>query len=193
MLLTMDQGVAALIAGLAGTIGALGGGLIAGTAAIRGARTAGEAVRQQVRDQAVVEHRQWLRGQRQQAYAGAVRAVEAFIAAAESAMFCGDDDRPQHMARVVETHENFQATAVMINLVGPQEVHATLYDCSAATNHFRNALHDWAADHTDDQERVTAVIERARALAPARSALVDALQGVLARASPFSGATGDRG
>jgi nitrate/nitrite-specific signal transduction histidine kinase len=90
------------------------------------------------------------------------------------------------MARVVEAHENFTAAAVMISLVGPDEVRTAQFTCTAATNHLRNALQEWAADTTDDQEKVTAVVERARALAPARSALIDALQDVLARALPVS-------
>ncbi|GFN05590.1 hypothetical protein ACTFBT_20695 [Streptomyces microflavus] len=68
----MDQGTAALIAGLAGALGALGGALTGGIAAVRGARigaeTAAVAARQQVQDQAATEHAHWLRERRQETY-----------------------------------------------------------------------------------------------------------------------------
>jgi hypothetical protein len=68
----MDQGMAALIAGLAGTVGALGGAFIGALAAVRGARIgaerAAETARQQVQDQASVDHEHWLRQQRVEAY-----------------------------------------------------------------------------------------------------------------------------
>ncbi|MEV3852635.1 hypothetical protein AB0J30_38590 [Streptomyces microflavus] len=57
----MDQGLAAVIAGLAGAIGgASGAGL--------GARATARAMARQVRDQATTEHGQWIRDQRMQAY-----------------------------------------------------------------------------------------------------------------------------
>ncbi|MGW4922620.1 hypothetical protein [Streptomyces parvulus] len=68
----MDQGIAALIAGLAGTGGALAGAVIGALAAVRGARIgaerAAETARQQVQDQASVDHEHWLRQQRIEAY-----------------------------------------------------------------------------------------------------------------------------
>ncbi|MFD7200479.1 hypothetical protein [Streptomyces sp. NPDC059893] len=70
----MNEGTAALIAGLAGTGGALGGAIIGAVAAVRGARIgaekAAETARQQVQDQASVDHEHWLRQQRIEAYTG---------------------------------------------------------------------------------------------------------------------------
>lgn len=77
----MDQGAAALIAGMAGMVGALGGALAGGVAAVRGARVGAEttaaAALQQIQDQAVTEHQRWLREQRQQAYSALIAEVQA--------------------------------------------------------------------------------------------------------------------
>ena len=66
----MDQGLSALIAGIAGMVGALGGAVAGGIAAVRGARIGAEkaldAVKIQVREQADAEHRHWVRQQRHQ-------------------------------------------------------------------------------------------------------------------------------
>lgn len=57
----MDEGLAAVIAGLAGAIGGAGGAAFGAVATAR-------AMARQVRDQATTEHGQWIRGQRMQAY-----------------------------------------------------------------------------------------------------------------------------
>ena len=86
----MDQGAAALIAGMAGMIGALGGALAGGVAAVRGARVGAEttaaAALQQIQDQAVTEHQQWLRGQRQQAYSALIAEVQTVRRVTQSLM-----------------------------------------------------------------------------------------------------------
>ncbi|MDI9834852.1 hypothetical protein [Streptomyces sp. KAU_LT] len=79
----MDEGTAALIAGFAGLLGALGGAAIGAIAAVRGARIgaekAAEAARQQVRDQASVDHHHWLRQQRLEAYAALLAVYDAYV------------------------------------------------------------------------------------------------------------------
>ncbi|WP_327681917.1 hypothetical protein [Streptomyces sp. NBC_00467] len=57
----MDEGLAAVIAGMAGAIGGVSGGVV-------GAVSTARAMARQVRDQATTEHGQWLRGQRMEAY-----------------------------------------------------------------------------------------------------------------------------
>ncbi|WP_328544410.1 hypothetical protein [Streptomyces europaeiscabiei] len=68
----MDEGTAALIAGLAGTAGAIAGAVVGAVAAVRGARIgaekAAETARLQVQDQASIDHEHWLRQQRIEAY-----------------------------------------------------------------------------------------------------------------------------
>ncbi|MGI5427933.1 hypothetical protein [Streptomyces sp. CA-179760] len=86
----MDQGVAALIAGLAGMAGALGGAVAGAVGAVRGAKVGAEktaeATRQQVKDQALAEHGHWLREQRQAAYSAFIAANQAVERAADTAI-----------------------------------------------------------------------------------------------------------
>jgi hypothetical protein len=67
----VDQGWAAVIAGIAGLVGVVVGALAGGHAAVRGARIGAEvnaaAVRAQVRDQAALAQQQWVRQERQKA------------------------------------------------------------------------------------------------------------------------------
>jgi hypothetical protein len=78
----MDQGWAAVIAGIAGTGGALGGSIVGAIAPVRGTRIGAErtaqATLQQVRDQAVLDHAHWLRQQRQEAYVALLGAYDTF-------------------------------------------------------------------------------------------------------------------
>lgn len=75
--------MAALIAGIAGMIGAVAGALAAGIAAIRGAGIGAEvtaaATRQQVRDQANLERDQWFRHQRQAAFTEFLQVYERWL------------------------------------------------------------------------------------------------------------------
>lgn len=72
----MDQGWAAVVAGVVGLVGAIGGAAVGGIAAIWGAR-------QQVRDQADRDHRRWIREERQKAYAQVLEAFTAYGSYAE--------------------------------------------------------------------------------------------------------------
>ncbi|MFG2954835.1 hypothetical protein ACGF5O_14015 [Streptomyces sp. NPDC048291] len=66
----MDQGIAALIAAGFGLVGAAVGGAAAVWGARIGAERSAQAVKQQVQDQAAVEHAHWIRQQRLEAYEG---------------------------------------------------------------------------------------------------------------------------
>ncbi|MEV8334302.1 hypothetical protein [Streptomyces niveus] len=81
----MDEGTAALIAAIAGMVGALGGAAVGGIAAVRGARLgaekSAEATRQQVKDQAVVEHLHWLRQERREACVELLTSSEELVSA----------------------------------------------------------------------------------------------------------------
>lgn len=81
MIPCMDQGWAAIWAGIAALVGAgVGGGFAVWGAAI-GGRKAVEAARQQVKDQAVTEHGHWLREQRQEAYLAFLRTLDGILTA----------------------------------------------------------------------------------------------------------------
>ncbi|MEU6509358.1 hypothetical protein [Streptomyces sp. NPDC046942] len=117
---SMDQGMAAVVAGLAGMVGALGGAVAGGLAAVRGARlgaeTSARALRQQVQDQAATEHAHWLREQRRVAYA-------AYIAAAQSARERAFDalDTPDDTVTdaIYEAVFQLAGTRSSLTLVGP--------------------------------------------------------------------------
>ncbi|MEU3990072.1 hypothetical protein AB0F24_17145 [Streptomyces platensis] len=80
----MDEGWAALAAGVAALVGAVAGGWYAGRAAKQGAEKAAEAVLRQVVDQGAIEHGHWLRGQRQEAYVAFLAAWDASMARIET-------------------------------------------------------------------------------------------------------------
>ncbi|MBD3549908.1 hypothetical protein [Streptomyces sp. JV180] len=64
----MDEGWAAVAAGVSALVGAVASGWYTGRSARQGAEKAAAAVLKQVADQGAVEHGHWLRGQRQEAY-----------------------------------------------------------------------------------------------------------------------------
>lgn len=64
----MDEGWAAVAAGVSALVGAVASGWYTGRSAKQGAEKAAAAVLKQVTDQGAVEHGHWLRGQRQEAY-----------------------------------------------------------------------------------------------------------------------------
>lgn len=68
----MDQGVAGVIAGIAGLVGAGVGGLATAYGARIGAQKTLEAAQTQVERQATAEHAHWVREQRRQVYSAVV-------------------------------------------------------------------------------------------------------------------------
>ena len=80
----MDQGIAAAFAGVAGLLGAAIGGFAAVWGARVSAETTARATAQQVRDQAEVDHGQWLREQRLVAYRNLLVAYDKYSAVASA-------------------------------------------------------------------------------------------------------------
>lgn len=79
----MDQGLAAVVAAGVGLVGAVGGAVAGGWAAIRGARDAAErtaaATLEQARRQAESERAQWLRQERLQIYTDYMRQARKLV------------------------------------------------------------------------------------------------------------------
>jgi hypothetical protein len=158
----MDQGIAALIAGLAGTAGALGGAVAGGMAAVRGARigaeNAADVTRQQTKDQAAVEHQHWIREQRQQAYV-------AFIAATLKCEleFHNVHESLSDSQTSIETEPMDSAltevtgTAPRILLLGPDGM---IDLASAATQAAIDALALIESDEGTDRDRVSEALEK---------------------------------
>ncbi|WP_405891397.1 hypothetical protein OG612_06370 [Streptomyces sp. NBC_01527] len=113
---------------MAGMIGALGGALAGGVAAVRGARVGAEtmaaAALQQIQDQAVTEHQQWLRGQRQQAYSALIAEVQAVRRVTQSlatALYVEHRREPQLEAVQASIRQLCDA-GIAVALLGPEHV-----------------------------------------------------------------------
>lgn len=125
----MDQGLAALIAGVAGTVGALGGAIAGGVGAVRGARIGAEktadALHKQTQDQAEIEHRHWAREQRRLACSNAMEAHSALTwAMVQCAMPLerGElPDRDDHMT-LDRAAQPLPRAAQQLQLWGPPEL-----------------------------------------------------------------------
>ncbi|MEU6340665.1 hypothetical protein ABZ883_06910 [Streptomyces sp. NPDC046977] len=138
----MDQGMAALIAGVAGMVGALGGAVAGGIAAVRGARIGAErtaeATRQQVQDQAAAEHGHWLREQRRDAYASFIAATQAVtdaakaVTAMEYEQLMGFNRSVQELVKV----------SSLITLMGPESMVSAAGRTIYAAEAFRQAMWD---------------------------------------------------
>ncbi|MFE3549961.1 hypothetical protein ACFXN2_14925 [Streptomyces kronopolitis] len=158
----MDEGTAALIAGVAGMIGALGGAIAGAIGAVRGARVGAErtaeATRQQVRDQATAEHGHWLRQQRQAAYSSFIAANQATERAAQAALVGEPGRRTQWDAdfeAFKQSIEELNDVASQISVLGPDSM------IRASGRIFRDAAcltmqladvrhtHDFTQDHQD--------------------------------------------
>lgn len=117
----MDQGIAAVIAGAAGMVGALGGAVAGGLAAIRGARvgaeTGAKALRDQVRDQAATEHAHWLREQRRAAYTQFISIAQLVQ---DKAMNFALDPSDDTMDELHDAVADLASLSGAITLIGPE-------------------------------------------------------------------------
>jgi hypothetical protein len=84
----MDEGLVALVTAGVGLVGAIAGAAVGGAGATRGARigaqTAAETTAKQVRDQSVIDHEHWLRGERLAACRNLLNAYSAYAVAASN-------------------------------------------------------------------------------------------------------------
>ncbi|WP_158761681.1 hypothetical protein [Streptomyces sp. NRRL S-146] len=130
----MDEGTAALIAGLAGTVGAVAGAVVGAVAAVRGARIgaekAAETARQQVQDQASIDHEHWLRQQRIEAYSEFLAAYDesALVATRTSRkireMEPGDPKPEDDLNELTAAALRLRQVRQRVKLVGPELIHA---------------------------------------------------------------------
>lgn len=127
----MDAEIVALVTAGAGLVGAMGGAVIGGIAATRGARigaeTAARATAKQVREQALNEHEHWLREQRLQAYRALLVAYDEYAVA--STQMGRMLDWPRTDADPNPVDIGVPANAVtsaysLIQLLGPETVRA---------------------------------------------------------------------
>ncbi|MEU2606607.1 hypothetical protein [Streptomyces albus] len=137
----MDEGVAAVVAGLAGFAGAIAGGMAAIRGARIGAETSARALRQQVQDQADSEHARWLREQRRQGYNNYITAAQKVAAAAREAVLEPTD---------ATTDELFDATIDLthlrsaVTLIGPEAIESAADDVLSSAHHLDHVLREAA-------------------------------------------------
>ncbi|MFJ4279034.1 hypothetical protein [Streptomyces massasporeus] len=152
----MDQGVAAVVAGLAGTVGALAGALAGMRGARLGALKAVEAAHLHVQGQARTEHKHWVREQRRQAY---TRTSHLYVEVLHSLRSCGDAlsraqgdlaaERLQFTDRAVT---DLQIAVFDLRLWGPHEIVAVAKDLRRSANRARDVLVRWHDSLTSRQE-----------------------------------------
>lgn len=121
----MDAGVAAIASGLVAMAGALGGAVVGGVAAVRGARIgaekAAEASQTQLKSQASIDHGRWLQQQRIEAYSAFLDAWDAILPAIsevgglENSPLSADDIRPVSIAL-----HNLRSERRRVAILGPR-------------------------------------------------------------------------
>lgn len=146
----MDQGMAALLAGVGALIGSLLGALAAWRGATTGAKKAVEAAQVQVTGQAEAEHRHWAREQRKVSWMAALKNAQLVVTEL--------NDMAQHLARGQEPPDEYAATIVPVmpelgnavvelSVWGPEEgasacadLHTKLYEQIKAVGRWREAV-----------------------------------------------------
>ncbi|MER5989334.1 hypothetical protein [Streptomyces sp. NPDC001787] len=149
----MDQGWAAVIAGVVGLVSGVGGAVVGGVAAVRGARlgaeTNADAVRGQVVAQAANEHAHWVRQERQKAYREVLDAYT--IKAVHASKFITKLEKGEHLTEA-EKHElesvsgDLSAACSRLSLIGPERVYiagSLLRDCQ---DEVTGTLEFWSED-----------------------------------------------
>ncbi|MGW5527434.1 hypothetical protein [Streptomyces xanthochromogenes] len=125
--------MAAVIAGLAGTFGALGGAVAGGIAAVRGSRigaeTGARALRQQVQDQAEIERAHWLREQRRAAYSTYIAAAQKAGEKAYDSLGSPDDACADDVFEAVSQLASLRSS---LTLIGPREIDEAAHDLLGA-------------------------------------------------------------
>ncbi|WP_158727313.1 hypothetical protein [Streptomyces sp. NRRL S-31] len=153
---SMDQGVAAVVAGLAGTMGALAGAMAGVRGARLGALKAVEAARLQVEDQAQAEHRHWVREQRRQAY---TRTSHLYVEVLHNLRACADalsqgqrDLAAERQALTNRAVIDLQIAVFDLRLWGPPEIVAVAKDLRRSANRAFDVLVRWRDAVASDQD-----------------------------------------
>ncbi|MET8679031.1 hypothetical protein ABZW18_16000 [Streptomyces sp. NPDC004647] len=119
----MDQGLAALIAGVAALVGALASGWYTGRSSRLGAEKAAKAALQQVAEQGAVEHEQWLRDQRQDAHLAFTGELDRAIAlVANQVVEVAFQHREPESASMDAARAGIRVATERVVVLGPEEV-----------------------------------------------------------------------
>ncbi|MEU8525488.1 hypothetical protein AB0C77_07795 [Streptomyces sp. NPDC048629] len=147
----MDAGVAGVVAGVAGMVGALGGAVVGGLAAVRGARIGAEktsaALLKQTQDQAEIEHRHWAREHRRQAcsqlmehYAGMLQV----LAGAQEALWREETPTAEQRQTMESLLVAMAPVSRQLDLWGPPELQDAVGELMARIRGITYLLREWA-------------------------------------------------
>ncbi|MFD8369236.1 hypothetical protein ACFV2Z_00450 [Streptomyces sp. NPDC059688] len=171
----MDQGVAAIWAGVAGLVGAGIGGLATAYGARIGAQKSLEAVGLQVEQQAAAEHAHWVREQRRQA---SFAFAQGFLAYAEAFVRCSGfvtehSEVPEdQLGNLVEQANNLIILNSHLEAWGPETVVQAATGLTDEVGRTRRWIEDWYEIHqTGNQVEIDSHASRAVALGVTLGAL----------------------
>ncbi|MFH8367529.1 hypothetical protein [Streptomyces sp. NPDC018031] len=134
----MDQGWAAVIAGVTGLVGAVSGAAVGGAAAVRGARSAAQTAAQE-------QHQQWVRQERRLAYGQVLAAYTAYTAAVdEEQRLLSRGTTPEVEARLSTLH-GLRASCASLMLLAPSRVQDASLRLQQAIGRFDEAHADYGA------------------------------------------------
>ncbi|MFE2128070.1 hypothetical protein [Streptomyces amritsarensis] len=153
--------------------------------------------RRQVRDQAQVEHGQWLRGQRQEAYVRFIAAWDEGIPKFEARILTDEDDRwigsmDESMEEIGDMaattmhkeQEPLRAAAERVQMLGPEEVEDAV---SGMLNTVDDLIMGIVAQYAEgNRDNLASYWEAMGQTGPRRATFVSAAQGVL-RTAPDTG------
>jgi hypothetical protein len=147
----MDAGVAAVIAGVAGMVGALGGAVAGGIAAVRGARIGAEktsaALLKQTQDQAEIEHRHWAREHRRSACSQLMEhysELTAALALSVGALGRGELPTDEHHQTVDALSVSMAPVSRQLDLWGPPELRSAVGELMATVMAAVYLMKEWA-------------------------------------------------
>ncbi|MEV0438689.1 hypothetical protein AB0I84_28470 [Streptomyces spectabilis] len=145
-------------------MGALGGALAGGVAAVRGAKigaqTAAAASRQVVKDQATADHVHWLREQRQHAYSNLLSEAQAYREVAHSlvtALFV-ERRRERQLGDVQQSARQLCDAGSAVSLLGPAFVLGAQGRVTDRCLRLERSLLDSFTGHEADREAVDAAV-----------------------------------
>ncbi|MFC8780753.1 hypothetical protein ACFW20_25135 [Streptomyces nigra] len=178
----MDQGIAGVIAGIAGLVGAGVGGLATAYGARIGAQKTLEAAYTQVERQSAAEHMHWIRDHRRQVCDDVMASHASFLAVMINSVVELHQSRPLPSDVRQRLWEHFLAlveTTARVDLWGPREVQAQAQALRGAAGDVNTALTGWSSalrgEQPSDASRCAEDFEAANgAFNEARAAFVQA-------------------
>ncbi|MFF0735779.1 hypothetical protein ACFYVK_29675 [Streptomyces chartreusis] len=186
----MDQGIAGVIAGIAGLVGAGIGGLATAYGARIGAQKSMEAVQIQVQRQSAAEHEHWVRDHRRHvcteitdAYAQCVPVVTQCFQRMDEQ----DAILPELMDSLVSAVDGLITIRGHAQLWGPQELEDAAFLLTSALNDLTEKIKLWPAIHATWDDSAMAELrdacgEEAERVTEARRSFLNTAYRTLAKA-----------